>query len=315
MFKRIFLFMTVNILVMITISTTMSILGVGRYFTQYGIDYQQLAIFCLIWGMAGSFISLMLSKFMAKTMMGVQVIDPNTSDPHLRELVQTVHSLAKGAGLTTMPEVGIYDSPELNAFATGPSRSNSLVAVSSGLLGRMKSNEIEGVLAHEISHVANGDMVTMTLLQGIINAFVMFLARILAFFISQALRDRDSERSGGGNWVQYILVPIFEIALSILGSLVVAAFSRYREYRADAGGARLAGSQKMIAALQALKNFYENPRIADAIAEADQTPASIAAFKIATSKKSWIAFFASHPPLEERIAALEAASGQMITRW
>jgi heat shock protein HtpX len=311
MFKRIFLFITVNVLVMLTISITLQLLGVRPYLSAYGIDYQQLAIFCLVWGMGGSFISLLMSRWMAKRMMGVEVVDPQTSDPALRELVQTVHSLAKGAGLTTMPEVGIYDSPDLNAFATGPSRSRSLVAVSSGLLGRMNDREVEGVLAHEIAHIANGDMVTLTLIQGVVNAFVMFLARVLAFAINQALRSRDEEGEGLGGIAQYFLVFIFEIFFSILGSLVVAWFSRYREFRADAGGARLAGREKMVSALQALRRFYENP-LADETAGA--VPSSMQAFQISSRKRGMVELFSSHPPLEKRIEALEAAQARSA-RW
>lgn len=310
MFKRIFLFLTVNILVVMTISITLQLLGVRPYLDSYGINYEQLAIFCLIWGMGGSFISLLMSRFMAKQLMGVQVIDPQTSDPALRELVQTVHSLAKDAGLPKMPEVGVYDSPDLNAFATGPSKSRSLVAVSTGLMGRMRREEIEGVLGHEIAHVANGDMVTLTLIQGVINAFVMFLARVLAFAIDQALRSRDDEGRGVGGIAQYFLVFIFEIFFSILGSLVVAWFSRYREFRADKGGAKLAGREKMISALQALRRFYENPHADEIVGAA---PASIQAFQISGKKRSGIVeLFSSHPALEKRIAALESAESP---RW
>jgi heat shock protein HtpX len=300
-FKRIFLYMLVNILVVVTVSITMSILGVGHYITRYGIDYEQLAIFCLIWGMVGSFVSLQLSRFMAKRMMGVQVIDPNTRDSELQSLVQTIYQLAKAAQLPVMPEVGIYDSPELNAFATGPSKSRALVAVSSGLIGRMNQNELEGVLGHEITHIANGDMVTMTLLQGVINAFVMFLSRVLAFAIAQAFRgDRDEDRGPG--FLPYLLTPIFEIFFSFFGMIIVAWFSRYREFRADAGGAHLAGREKMIAALQALKRTVELP-------DAEQAPPAIAAFQINEGrKKGFLELFSTHPPLDERIAALETNS-------
>ena len=299
-FKRIFLFMAVNLLVLVTISITLSLLGVRPYLSRYGIDYQQLAIFCLVWGMGGAFISLGLSRIMAKMMMGIQIVDPNTQDPELSQLIQTVHHLAKAAGLPKMPEVGIYDSPELNAFATGPTASRALVAVSTGLIGRMSPSEVEGVLGHEVTHIANGDMVTMTLLQGVINAFVMFLARVFAFGLSQVLRgDRDDERSPG--FLNYIMIFVFEIVFSILGSIVVARFSRYREFRADAGGARLAGRDKMIAALEALKRNMNMP---DEVMNA--TPKAIQAFQISgNGRKTLGELFASHPPLEERIAALE----------
>ena len=302
-FKRIFLFMLVNILVVVTVSTILSLVGVsGHFYHSYGIDYRSLAIFCLVWGMSGSIISLLLSRFMAKRMMGVEVIDPNTRDPELQSLVQMVYTLAKSAGLSVMPEVGIYDSPDLNAFATGPSRSRALVAVSTGLMSRMNRSEIEGVIGHELTHVANGDMVTLTLIQGVVNAFAMFLARVLAFVISQALRGNDREDNRGSSssgWLQFILVPIFEIVFMILGSIVVAWFSRWREFRADAGGARVAGREQMIAALRKLKAVYENP-VTDS-----EAPAQIQAFQISSRKGSFLSLFASHPPLDDRIEALE----------
>src|SRR5713101_3193723 len=225
MTKRIFLFALVNILVMVTITVVLGLLRVGRYFPAGGLA--GLAVFCLVWGFAGAFISLALSRVMAKWMMGAQVISPDTSDPTLRELVETVYELARGAGLPKLPEVGVYQSDEVNAFATGPTRSRALVAVSSGLLHRMGSREIAGVLGHEITHVANGDMVTMTLVQGVINAFVLFLSRVLAFVISQAMRSRDERDSGGGG-VQFLLVQVFQVAFSILVFMVVCWFSRQR---------------------------------------------------------------------------------------
>ena len=264
--KRVLLLVVVNILVMFTITVVLGLLRVGNYFPRGGLA--GLAVFCLIWGFAGSFVSLALSRLMAKWMMGVQVIPPETMDPTLQRLVQTVHGLARAAGLP-MPEVGIYQSDEINAFATGPTRSRALVAVSSGLLQRMGSREVEGVLGHEVTHIANGDMVTMTLIQGVINSFVLFLSRILAFVVSQALRSRDDRDSGGGA-LQYLLAILFQIVLSILGSLVVFWFSRWREFRADAGGARLAGRENMINALRALKRLYE-PDVAHA--EAQEHPA------------------------------------------
>ena len=296
--KRIFLLVAVNILVMVTITLILGLLRVGQYFPQGGLA--GLAVVCLVWGFTGAFISLGLSRLMAKWMMGVQVIPPETGDPGLRQLVDTVHGLARAAGLPKMPEVGIYDSDEINAFATGPTRSRALVAVSSGLLRRMGSNEVEGVLGHEITHVANGDMVTMTLIQGVINSFVLFLSRVLAFVISQAMRSRDDRDSGGGMF-QYLLVMVFQIVFSILGSLVVCWFSRWREFRADAGGARLAGRPNMINALRALQRLHD-PDVA--AAEANQHPA-FQALKISGPRSGFLALFASHPPLEARIARLE----------
>ncbi len=294
--KRIFLFAVVNILILVTISITLNLLGVRPYLTRQGIDYGALLIFCLVWGMGGAFISLGLSRVMAKWMMGVRVIDPATADPSARELVNTVHTLARSAGLPKMPEVGYYESPEVNAFATGPTKSRALVAVSTGLLQRMGRQEVEGVLGHEIAHVANGDMVTMTLIQGVINAFVMFLARVLAFVVASFIRGRDDER-GGSYWIQYLLVFVFEILLSILGAMVVAFFSRFREYRADAGGARLAGRTSMISALEALQRTTQ-------LIEPGKP--SVATLKISGRKTGgFFAMFATHPPLADRIARLK----------
>lgn len=296
-FKRISLFLLVNFLVIITLSFLLHLFGVRPYLNRYGIDYNQLALFALIWGMGGAFISLALSRKMAKWLMGVKVIDPETRDPELRDLVQLVHHLARSAGLATLPQVGIYESPEPNAFATGPTRSRSLVAVSSGLLQRMNPSELEGVLGHEITHITNGDMVTMTLLQGVVNAFVIFLARAIAFAITQAGRDRDdNRRSGFGSYflVQFAL----EIVFMMLGSIVVAAFSRYREFRADAGGARLAGREKMVGALQALQRTFE---LAD-----PRAPKALQIFKISSRSTGWLRLFATHPPLEERIRRLQS---------
>jgi heat shock protein HtpX len=233
-------------------------------------------------------------------MMGVRVIPPETGDPTLSQLVQTVHGLARAANLPKLPEVGVYESDEVNAFATGPTRSRALVAVSTGLLQRLGSHEVEGVLGHEVTHIANGDMVTMTLIQGVINSFVLFLSRILAFVVSQALRSRN-DRDGGGGGMQYLLVVLFQIVLSILGSLVVFWFSRWREFRADAGGARLAGRQNMINALRALQRL-QDPEVAQA--EAQQHPA-FQSLKISGPTRGIARLFASHPPLEERIARLE----------
>ena len=298
MTKRIFLLLVVNILVMTTITLVLGLLGVGRYFPQGGLA--ELAVFCLVWGFGGAFISLALSRVMAKWMMGVRVIPPNTSDPGLRGLVDTVHGLARGAGLPKLPDVGIYESDEVNAFATGPTKSRALVAVSTGLLQRMGSREISGVLGHEVTHIANGDMVTMTLIQGVVNAFVMFLSRVLAFVISQAMRSRD-DRDGGGGMIELLLVIVFQIVFSILGSIVVCWFSRQREFRADAGGARLAGRQTMINALQVLGRLHD-PEVAAAEAHRAQAFQSL---KISGPRGGFMALLATHPPIEERIARLE----------
>ncbi len=297
--KRVSLLVIVNILVMLTITLVLSVLRVNRYLPQGGLG--GLAVVCLIWGFAGSFISLgFLSRVMAKWGMGVKVIPPDTGDPTLSRLVETVHGLARAANLP-LPEVGIYQSDEVNAFATGPTRSRALVAVSTGLLQRMGAREMEGVLGHEMTHVANGDMVTMTLIQGVINSFVLFLSRILAFVVSQALRSRDDRDGGGGGAMQYLLSIVFQIAFSILGSMVVFWFSRWREFRADAGGARLAGRQNMIDALRALQRLND-PQLAQA--ESQAHPA-FQALKISGPVGGFARLFASHPPLEERIARLE----------
>lgn len=294
--KRIFFFMLVNVLVVLTISITMNVLGVKPYLTAYGLDYESLLVFCLLWGMVGSFISLGISRIMAKFAMGVKVIDPSQATGVERDLVEIVHNLARSARLPKMPEVGIYTSAEVNAFATGPTKARSLVAVSSGLLQRMSRPEIEGVLGHEIAHIANGDMVTMTLLQGIVNAFVMFLARVIAFAISQSGRSDNEGRSSGGG-MNYFVVMALEIALSFLGMIVIAAFSRWREFRADRGGAIFAGQGKMVAALQRLQASTE-------LVDTSASP-SVAALKISGKNGGLLALFASHPPLEERIARLK----------
>lgn len=297
MAKRVFLFLLVNFLVVITLSVIMRVFGIAPYLQQYGLNYGSLAIFCLVWGMGGAFISLLLSKTIAKFGMRVQTIEPGTSDPAARELLNTVSMLAQKANLP-MPEVGIYESPELNAFATGPTKKRSLVAVSTGLLQKMSREERDGVLGHEITHIANGDMVTMTLLQGVINAFVLFLSRVIAYVIAST--SRDSDRGGRGmSYGLYFLVSfVLEIVFMILGSLVVAAFSRWREFRADTGGAHLAGQRSMVGALQALQRFsqIEDPR---------QQPA-FQNLKISAHPKGWLRLFASHPPLEVRIARLQS---------
>lgn len=278
--KRVFLFMAVNLLVVLTISIVLSVLGVGPYLSARGIDYGSLAAFCLVWGMGGAFVSLSLSRVMAKWSMGVRL---QGSGP----LVETVHGLARRAGLPAMPEVGVYDSPEPNAFATGPTKSRALVAVSTGLLESMSQDELEGVLGHEIAHVANGDMVTMTLIQGVVNAFVMFLARVIAFALS-----RNSDRDSRG--MDRMTVFALEMVLGILGMVVVAWFSRHREFRADAGSAKLGGREKMIAALQALQRRFEPY----------DTQESLATLKIAGGRSGFLALISTHPPLADRIAAL-----------
>ena len=299
MFKRVLLFIGTNILVIATISIVTHLLGLHTYLTTHGINYQSLAIFCAFWGTAGAFISLLLSKFIAKKSMGVEVIDPNaTQTEEQRNILDIVHGLARKAGLTTMPEVGIYQSSELNAFATGATKKNSLVAVSSGLLQKMNRDEIEGVLGHEISHITNGDMVTMTLLQGIINAFALFLSRIVAYIISMGAAGRDDSQESitGPGPMFYMLTMMFDVLFTLLGSILVATFSRYREYRADRGGSNLAGRNNMIAALQALQRNMQPE---------DTRAPSLATLKISHKSAGLRALFSSHPPLELRIARLQ----------
>lgn len=292
MFKRIGLFLLTNFLVITTILIVTSLLGVNRYVSSSGLNVGTLLVFSLIVGFSGSIFSLLISKQMAKWIMGVQVIDPNKPylESHEQWLVQEVYTLARKAGMKKMPEVGIYHSAEVNAFATGPSKNHALVAVSSGLLDRMDRNAVSGVLSHEIAHIANGDMVTMTLLQGIINTFVVFLSRALAYVASRFVKEEMAPI------VEFICILIFDILLSILGSLVVLAFSRYREYRADAGGAQLGGQDRMIYALESLKRAVSLDLV-------DDSQKSLAAFKI-SGKSGWMKLFSTHPDLDDRIARL-----------
>ncbi|PJZ57351.1 protease HtpX [Leptospira barantonii] len=289
-FKRIGLFLLTNILVVVTISIITSVFGIGPYLDANGINLSSLLVFCFLWGMGGAFVSLLLSKFMAKMMMGVKIIDPRSASGVERELYSRVERLARAANLP-IPEVGIYHSPEVNAFATGPSKSSSLVAVSSGLLQVMDNAEVEGVLAHELAHVANGDMVTMTLVQGVVNAFVMFFSRIISYALSTMVKE-DLQYT-----VRLVANIVLSILFSILGSIVVAYFSRTREYRADAGGAKLAGRQNMIAALEKLRRTFDAP-------EDERGGEALATMKISGHSK-WMALFSTHPPLEARIAALK----------
>lgn len=295
--KRIVLFLLTNFLVLAVISFVIYFFNLQPLLTQQGYNLPTLAVFCLVWGMGGALISLAMSRMIAKWSMGVQLIDPNTRNPQEQALLQTVYHLARKAGLPVMPEVGIYHSPEVNAFATGPTKKRALVAVSSGLLNRLQSDEVEAVLGHEVTHIANGDMVTMTLLQGVVNAFVMFMARLLAFAVSKLIAGRDDSERGMNPWIFQLTVFFFEMIFMVLGSLVIAAFCRRREFRADIGGAKLAGTQKMISALQALKRTYEirDPQVS--------TPA-IQAMKI-SNPSGLMSLFASHPPLDVRIERLQ----------
>jgi len=288
--KRIFLFILTNIAVVLTLTIVLTVLGVDRYVGPGGLNIGSLAVFCLVWGMGGAFISLQMSRWIAKRSTGMVLVDGRTGDPRSDRVYGVIAGLTQKAGLP-MPEVGIYDSPEVNAFATGPSKSRSLVAVSSGLLRSMNDDDVEGVLGHEVTHIANGDMVTMTLLQGVINAFVMFFARLIAYVIANRGDSRDRGYSGGS----YLVVIVLQIVLGILGSLITAWFSRQREFRADRGGAQLAGRERM---LGALRRLAANRDMVDTQHEA------LATLKI-NGARNWMVFFATHPPLEVRIAALE----------
>lgn len=292
---RILLFIGTNVLVIATISILFSLLGLNQYLSQKGIDYYTLAIMCALWGTGGAFFSLFLSKQIAKTSMGVVLIDPKQATREELFLINIVYDLAKRVGITTMPDVGIYQANELNAFATGPSKNNALVAVSSGLLSSMNREEIAAVLGHEISHVANGDMVTMTLVQGIINSFALFFSRIIAYAISFALSRHDDQSEGISYMTYSMFTFVFDIIFTLFGTILVAAYSRWREYRADAGGAMLVGKNNMIAALH---------RLALGAGLEDNRAPSLAALKI-SHYSSWFELLATHPPLEKRIQRLQ----------
>ena len=293
---RILLFLATNVAVLVLVSIVFNLLGFESILAQNGVDLNlnSLLVFCALFGFGGAFVSLLLSKWMAKRSTGAVVIS-EPSNATERWLVDTVAKQAEQAGIG-MPEVAIFDSPQPNAFATGANRNNALVAVSTGLLHNMKQGEVEAVLGHEVGHVANGDMITLTLIQGVVNTFVMFLARLIGFFV-----DRVVLRNERGLGIGYYLTSIVaEIVLGILATMIVMWFSRKREFRADEAGADLAGRQNMIGALQALQNHSQQP---------DQMPESMAAFGISAGARQGLkALFMSHPPLEDRIAALKAGA-------
>jgi heat shock protein HtpX len=284
--KRVFLFLLTNIAVLVVLSVVASLLGVNQYLTQHGLNLEALLGFAAVFGMGGAFISLLISKPMAKWTTRAQVITQPRS-PAESWLLATVQRQAQAAGIA-MPEVAIYDAPEPNAFATGAFRNSALVAVSTGLLANMKQEEVEAVLGHEVSHVANGDMVTLTLVQGVMNTFVIFLARAIGYVIDKAVFK--NERGVGVGYMLTVLV--LELLFGVLAAIIVAWFSRHREFRADAGGAHLAGRQKMISALQRLAGAYGQSSL----------PKQINAFGINGGIRS---LFATHPPIEQRIAALQ----------
>ena len=289
--KRIFLYLVTNLAIVLVLSVTLQLLGVDRMLDEQGvgINFNALLILAAVIGFGGSFISLLMSKWSAKMMTGAQVIEV-PSNMTERWLVDTVKRHAEKAGIG-LPDVAVFDSPEINAFATGWNRNSALVAVSTGLLNNMAQDEAEAVLGHEVTHVANGDMVTLALIQGVVNTFVIFLSRIIGYLVDRVVFK--VERGHGPAF--FITVIIAQLVLGILASIVVMWFSRQREFRADAGGAELAGSNKMIAALERLKLNHEQP----------QLPSQIAAFGISGGVASGIRYlFMSHPPLDERIAAL-----------
>jgi heat shock protein HtpX len=289
--KRVLLFLATNLAILVVLSIVAQILGIDRYLSANGGNMGGLLAFAALFGFGGAFISLAISKWMAKRSMGVQVIEqPRNSTEEW--LLSTVRRQAQEAGIA-MPEVGIFESPEPNAFATGARRNAALVAVSTGLLQRMNQKEVEAVLGHEVSHVANGDMVTLTLIQGVVNTFVIFLSRIIGNIV-----DRTVFRSEDGRGPAYFIsVIVSEIVLGILASMIVMWFSRYREFRADQGGAKLSGRQNMINALERLKSAHE------------PLPSQLAAFGIAGGDRisGFKKLFMSHPPLDARIAALKAS--------
>jgi heat shock protein HtpX len=292
--KRIILFVATNFGVVLLLSMTARLLGVDRWLTSNGLNLGGLLVFAALFGFGGAFISLAISKWMAKRSTGAVVIE-NPRDPTERWLVDTVRRQAEQAGIG-MPEVAIYDAPEINAFATGMNRNAALVAVSTGLLRSMTRDEAEAVLAHEVSHVANGDMITLSLIQGVVNTFVIFLSRVVGYVVDRVILK--NERGHGIGF--FVSTMIAEVVLGLLASIIVMWFSRLREFRADAGGAQLAGRHKMIAALERLKAAHEPSSLPD----------GMQAFGISGGGAGGLrALLISHPPLEKRIAALKAAAG------
>ena len=296
---RIGLFLLTNLAVLVVVGIILSLLGVGSTHTAGGLNYTNLLVLCFVFGLVGSAISLFLSKFIAKKTTGTQII-ASPQNAAEQWLMQTVADLASRAGIK-MPEVGIFPSYQSNAFATGWNKNDALVAVSTGLLERMNKDELRAVLAHEIGHVANGDMVTLALIQGVINAFVMFFARIIGNFVDRAIFKNESDGPGIGYFVTSI---VMDIVLGILASAIVMWFSRVREYRADEAGARLAGKDAMISALLRLRDEQNMP---------DQMPEEMKAFAISDGTEqrfSVAALFHSHPSIEQRVAALQQLNVQ-----
>jgi len=292
--KRITLFLLTNLAIVLVLSFTARVLGLDRYLMANGMNLGGLLMFAALFGFGGSLISLAISKWSAKMAVGARVIE-NPSNQTERWLVETVRRHAQLIGVG-MPEVAIYEAPEINAFATGANRNKALVAVSTGLLQQMSPDEADAVLGHEMSHVANGDMVTLALVQGVVNTFVIFFARVIGSIVDRAVFKNEENRPGMGYWITSIVA---ELLLGILATMIVMWFSRRREFRADAGGAELAGRSKMIAALQRLKAAHEESTLPD----------RVEAFGIAGRRRGGIAaLFLSHPPLDVRIEALQAGT-------
>ncbi|RVU32408.1 protease HtpX [Neptunomonas marina] len=292
---RILLFLATNLAVILVASLVLNLLGVGSYVSSAGLNMTSLLIFCAVFGFVGSFISLFMSKWMAKRSTGTQIItEPRTAEE--KWLVDTVAELSQQAGIK-MPEVGIFPSHQSNAFATGWNKNDALVAVSSGLLERFRPEEARAVMAHEIGHVANGDMVTLALIQGVVNTFVMFFARIAAYAVDSFLKNDEDDSAAGEGIGYYITVFVFEMLFGIIASMIVAWFSRRREYRADEAGAMFASTPGMIGALQRLKAEQGMP---------DELQGQLQAFGISSHiKQGFMELFSSHPPLDDRIAALQ----------
>ncbi len=285
--KRIFLFLATNMAIVLVLSVTMRLLGVEPYLNANGLNLGSLLIFAAVMGFGGSFISLAISKWSAKKAMGVQVIEAPSNSTEFW-LVETVRKYSAEAGIK-MPEVGIFDTPEVNAFATGMTKNSSLVAVSSGLLRQMSKSEAEAVIGHEVAHIANGDMVTLALIQGVVNTFVMFLSRVIGHVVDRVVFKTEN----GHGPAFFITMIVAELVLGVLASIIVMYFSRQREFRADRGGAGLAGRSNMIAALQRLNSLHPAP-----------LPEKLAAFGISGGAGGIKRLFMTHPPLEERIEAL-----------
>jgi heat shock protein HtpX len=290
--KRIVLFILTNLAIVLVLSVAAQLTGLDAWLARQGSSLGALLAFAAFFGFSGALVSLALSKWIAKRAMGVRVIEA-PAGPGEQWLIDTVRTLAQRSGVG-MPEVGIFESEQPNAFATGPRRDNALVAVSSGLLSSMDRSEIEAVLGHELTHVANGDMVTLTLIQGVVNTFVIFLSRIVGNIVDRSM-SRDNDGRGPA---YFVTVLVTQLVLGVLASMIVMWFSRQREFRADAGGARLAGREKMIGALERLQRAHDQP-----------LPSHLTAFGIAGGEGAgWQRLFMSHPPIEQRIAALRSAS-------